>query len=80
MNPLARAAGSAMALTAVALAAAAAAQGPISSPPSGGGALAWLFAAFVAAAIAGVFLVVLWLVRGPAVRPPDRPAGAARSR
>lgn len=70
MNPPARTAGHALALTALAIAFAAAAQAPVHDPhPQGGGALPWLFAALVAAAIVGVFLFVLWIVR-PSARPP----------
>lgn len=83
MIPAARQAGHAMALAALAVAFAAAAQAPIydPAPRSGGGGLAWLFAAFVLVAVAGVFLVVLWLVKGPAPRQPGMPPpGATRPR
>ncbi len=70
MNPPARTAGHALALTALAIAFAAAAQAPVHDPhPQAGGLLPWLFAALVAAAIVGVFLFVLWMVR-PSGRPP----------
>lgn len=80
MNPLARTAGHALAMTALAIAFAAAAQAPVHDPrPQGGGLLPWLFAALVAAAIVGVFLFVLWMVRRPSSRPPaSMPPGAVR--
>lgn len=71
MNPPARTAGHALALTALVIAFAAAAQAPVhNQPPQGGGFLPWLFAALVAAAIVGVFLFVLWIVQRPSSRPP----------
>lgn len=79
MNPLARTAGHALALTALAVAFAAAAQGQLHEPRGGGGGvLPWVFAAFVAAAIVAVFLFVLWMVQRPALKPPpdERQHGA----
>jgi hypothetical protein len=80
MTPTARTAGHALAFTALALAFAAAAQAPITTPDAGGGGVAWLFAVFVAAAVGGIFLFVLWLVRGPTPRAPETPPGAAPDR
>jgi hypothetical protein len=72
MTPLARTAGHALALTAVALALAAGAQTQVVGAHAGGLA-PWIFAGLVAAAIAGVFLFVLWVVRPPARAPGERP-------
>lgn len=75
MTPLARTAGHALALTAVALALAAGAQTQgVGLGSRGGGLAPWIFAGLVAAAIAGVFLFVLWVVRPPPARAPgERP-------
>ncbi|BDG03948.1 hypothetical protein [Anaeromyxobacter oryzae] len=81
MTPLARTAGLALAVTALVLAFAAAAQTSAYDPtPGTTGILPWVFALFVGVAIVGIFLFVLWIVRGPAPRSPDRPPGAARHR
>ena len=81
MTPLARTAGSALAFTSLVLAFAAAAQAQAYAPPQTNGALAWVFAAFVAVAVVGIFLFVLFLVRGPSVEPPGaHPPDSARRR
>ncbi len=73
MTPLARTAGHALAITAVALALASAAQAGMR--PHGGGLMPWIFALVIAAAIAGVFLFVLWVVRPPETSAGERPPG-----
>jgi hypothetical protein len=73
MTPLARTAGSMLAFTSLALAFAAAAQGQVAAAPSGGGAMPWVFAAFVGLAIVAIFVFVLYLVRGPTARSPGSP-------
>lgn len=75
MTPLARTAGHALALTALAIAFAAAVRAPaaVRSPP--GGLLPWLFAGLVAVAVVGVFVYVLWTAQRPAEEPPATPAG-----
>lgn len=71
MNPLARTAGHALALTALAIAFAAAAQGGVYDPsPPSDGLLPWLFAGLVGVAIVAVFLFVLWVVQPPHAAPP----------
>lgn len=72
MTPLARTAGHALALTAVAIALAAGAQG---MRPHGGGLMPWIFALVIAAAIGGVFLFVLWVVRPPETSAGERSPG-----
>ncbi|MGC4000216.1 MAG: hypothetical protein QM767_23370 [Anaeromyxobacter sp.] len=72
---LVRTAGSALAATSLVLAFAAGAQAPVYGAGDArmNGALPWIFALFAAAAILGIFLFVLWLVRGPSSRPPGAP-------
>ena len=76
---LARTAGAALAAIALLTAFAASAQGRTAGAPQAPGALAWLFAVFVALAVLGVFWLVLTLVRGPS-RPIDRLPGTSRDR
>ncbi len=64
-------------LVAFAAAAQTAAYGPRTES---GGILAWVFALFVGAAVLGIFLVVLSLVRTPSRRPGARMPGTARDR
>ncbi len=81
MNPLARTAGLSLAATALALAFAAVAQTSAYDPtPGTSGVLPWVFALFVCVAVLGIFLFVLWVIRGPAPRPPGRPPGTTRDR
>lgn len=82
MTPLARTVGTTLAVTAIVLAFAAAAQSQAWSGGVGtsGGLLPWLFAAFAAAALVGVFLFVLWIVSDPRERHGDEPHGVARRR
>jgi hypothetical protein len=77
-----RSAGTALAAAALLLAFTAGAQGAVYGPSAeGGGALAWVFAGFVGAAVIAVFLVVLYLIRPPVPRQPDTPPpGSARDR
>jgi len=77
-----RAVGTTLAAAALMLAFTAGAQGAVYGPSAeGGGALAWVFAAFVGAAVIAVFLVVLYLIRPPVVRQPGTPPpGSARER
>ncbi len=78
---LARTAGGALAAVALLTAFAASAQTAAYGPHAeGGGALAWLFALFAAAAVLGVFLLVLTLGRRPEERPPGHLPGASRNR
>jgi hypothetical protein len=65
---LARTAGAALALAALVTAFAATAQTAASGSGSESGVLPWIFALFVAAAVLGVFLVVLTLGRRPSGR------------
>jgi hypothetical protein len=77
----ARTAGTTLALASLLLAFTAGAHGADRAPSAGGGALAWVFALFVGAAVIGVFLVVRHLVEPPLVRHPGaRPPGSARER
>lgn len=81
MTPLARTAGAALAATSLVLAFAAAAQGQVArAEAQTTGWMPWLFAFFVAVAIAAIFVLVLWLVRAPAAREPGVPPGASRHR
>ena len=81
VTPLARTAGLSLAVTALVLAFAAAAQTSAYDPsPGTTGILPWVFAMLVGAAIVAIFLFVLWVVRAPQSRSPDRPPGAARHR
>lgn len=76
-----RTAGTLLAVASLVLAFAAAAQTAAYGPTTeSGGALAWLFALFVGAAVLAVFLVVLSLVRSPSRRPGSRLPGTARDR
>ena len=78
MNPLARTAGHALAITALAIACVAAAQGGAYDPsPPADGFLPWLFAGLVGATIVAVFLFVLWVVQPP--HAPPRPREAHRT-
>lgn len=78
---LARTAGASLAVVALVTAFAASAQTAAYGPRAeGGGALAWLFALFAAAAVLGVFLLVLTLGRRPEARPPGHVPGASRNR
>ncbi len=78
---LARTAGASLAVVALVTAFAASAQTAAYGPHAeGGGALAWLFALFAAAAVLGVFLLVLTLGRRPEARPPGHLPGASRNR
>jgi hypothetical protein len=78
---LARTAGGALAAVALLIAFAASAQTAAYGPQSeGSGALPWLFALFAAAAVLGVFLLVLTLGKRPGVRPPGHVPGASRNR
>jgi hypothetical protein len=71
---LARTAGTMLAAAAFLFAFTAGAQGAVYGPSAEGtGALAWVFALFVGGAVIGVFLLVLYLVRPPAVRSPGEP-------
>ncbi len=66
MTPLARTAGHALALTALAIALAAGAEVQVHGPRAAQGGLGpWIFAALVAASIGGVFLFVLWVLPRP---------------
>lgn len=73
--------GTALATGALLLACAAAAQTAAYGPQTEtGGGLAWVFAAFVGAAVLAVFLVVLNLVRTPSREPGSRLPGTAHDR
>jgi len=75
---LVRAVGTGLALAALALAFAASAQTAAYGPGADTrGGLAWIFALFAGAAVLGIFLVVLSLVRPPGHRPGARPPGTA---
>jgi hypothetical protein len=74
VTPLARTAGWALAATALALAFAVAAQtSAYDSTPGSTGALPWVFALFVGAAVVAIFLFVLWVVRPPSTPKAGRP-------
>lgn len=76
---LARTGGAALAVASLLAAFAASAQTAVYGPRAeGSGFLAWVFALFIAAAVLGVFLLVLTLVRGPTQ--PDHPPGTSRNR
>lgn len=77
---LARTAGAALAVAALLTAFAASAQTAAYGGPVEGGVLAWVFALFIAAAVLGVFLVVLTLGARPAKREAHELPGTARNR
>jgi hypothetical protein len=78
---LARSAGTALAAIALLLAFTVGAQGGVYGPSAeGAGALAWVFALFVGAAVIGLFLLVLFLVRSPAEHRSGAPPTGARQR
>ncbi len=81
MTPIARTVGSVLAVTSLVVAFAAAAQAQAYAPPQTAGGLAWVFALFVGVAVVAVFVLVLFLVRGPTPRQPgEPPPGAAQRR
>ncbi len=78
---LVRTVGTLLAAGALLLACAAAAQTAAYGPRTEtGGILPWIFALFVGAAVLGIFVLILNLVRAPSRRPGSHVPGTARDR
>jgi hypothetical protein len=73
---LVRTIGTVLAMTSLALACAATAQTAAYKPGQAGGLLPWVFALFVGAALVGIFLLVLLLVRDSPRYPAGGPPGS----